>query len=73
MHSGMLNIAVAEPPSMRFSAAERTFVIRPHGPIWQVADDRGNVGGIFATLGAALKFARWESAHVGSARVVIVG
>jgi hypothetical protein len=68
MHSGTLETSVAEPPSTRFSTSERTFVIRPHGPIWQVADDRGNVGGIFATLGAALKFARWESA-----RVVIVG
>ena len=55
------------------SPAEVTFVIRLDGPSWHVADHRGDAGGIFTTLDAALTFARRESARFGSARVVIVG
>jgi hypothetical protein len=50
-----------------------TFVIRPRGGIWEVEDARGDAGGLFVTLAAALTFARREAARAPSARVVILG
>jgi len=73
MPSLTLDTGAVVPRAMRFSPAEKTFVIRPHGRLWHVADDRGEAGGLFTTLDAALTFARRESANAGSARVVIVG
>jgi hypothetical protein len=57
----------------RFSPARRTFTIRLRGTIWDVVDDRGDAGGVFATLQAAIRFARGECAGEPSARLVIVG
>lgn len=62
----------SSPSRSHFSRATKTFVVRLQGPFWFVADQDRNAGGIFASLRAALKFARWESAHEPSASVVIL-
>jgi hypothetical protein len=54
-------------------AAERTFFIRPDGSLWHVEDHRGDAGGIFTTLDAALTFARRECGRHASVRLVIRG
>ncbi len=50
-----------------------TFFIRFERGLWEVDEERHETGGLFATLAAALAFARQEAARATRARLVIVG
>jgi len=50
-----------------------TFFIRFRRGLWEVEEERHEKGGLFATLAAALSFARREAARASNARLVIVG
>jgi hypothetical protein len=47
------------------------FRLAPIGSVWELTEKTGGVGGVFATIGAALAFARNEARAAPGSRLVI--